>query len=147
MISKTPINRFLGVTVIVSLLPDVHCFSSPTDFSCLPADPTSRVISRTQLIASSGGDDDLAYNCWRGQRWTVEVPVAFSTALDRRSVLTGSTLAIAAASCLTIPAPAVGAKTNIPDWALERNVKMPVLALNTVGLSVEDTEYAVALAW
>jgi Aldo/keto reductase family len=36
--------------------------------------------------------------------------------------------------------------TRIPNWILQNGVEMPILALNTVGLSTEDTERAIALA-
>ena len=35
---------------------------------------------------------------------------------------------------------------TFPEWTLDNNVKMPTLALNTVGLSIEDTERAVGYA-
>ena len=37
-------------------------------------------------------------------------------------------------------------KTQFPEWTLDNGVKFPTLALNTVGLSVEDTKNAVTLA-
>jgi len=37
--------------------------------------------------------------------------------------------------------------TTIPSWNLQGDVKMPTLALNTAGLSLEGTENAVALAY
>ena len=42
--------------------------------------------------------------------------------------------------------PALALNKPIPEWTLPGGVQMPVLALNTVGLSVEDTQRAVALA-
>ena len=64
--------------------------------------------------------------------------------VDRRSILVGSaSAAVAVASA----GPALAATSNeIPTWTLDGGVQMPVLALNTVGLSVQDTERAVALA-
>ena len=49
-------------------------------------------------------------------------------------------------SRLPLPVEAAAVPTKIPSWKLEGDVRMPVLALNTAGLSVEGTERAVALA-
>jgi len=68
--------------------------------------------------------------------------------IDRRSAILGT---ITAASILA-PHPSnaagPGAKNTkgIPEWTLEGGVQMPTLALNTVGLSVEETEQAVRFA-
>ena len=43
-------------------------------------------------------------------------------------------------------APWEGKRKPVPTWTLDGDVQMPVLALNTVALSVEDTERAVRLA-
>ena len=43
-------------------------------------------------------------------------------------------------------APWEGKRVPVPVWTLEGGVTMPTLALNTVALSVEDTERAVLLA-
>lgn len=72
--------------------------------------------------------------------------------LDRRSFVNTAAVSAAAVVTSTIGSPTMAqAKIRstdsiIPEWTLERGVKMPVLALNTVGLSVEDTERAVRLA-
>jgi len=73
--------------------------------------------------------------------------------MDRRSA--SSTFATFAATVLwtkmSLPVEATDAvvvpSTKIPSWNLEGDVKMPVLALNTAGLSLEGTENAVALAY
>lgn len=65
--------------------------------------------------------------------------------IDRRSAM----LAFgASASAIFLPgfqSPA-SALGSIPTWTLDGGVKMPTLALNTVGLSVEDTERAIRFA-
>ena len=64
--------------------------------------------------------------------------------MDRRSAL------IIASALLTVtgatPALAVPSKAAIPEWTLQGGVKMPTLALNTVGLSVEESERAIRFA-
>ena len=81
--------------------------------------------------------------------------------MDRRSAMTtvsSSSIAIAAAAAvwtmlLPLPAPAEATTANdvssskIPSWTLEGGVRMPVLALNTAGLSAEGTNIAIALAY
>lgn len=76
--------------------------------------------------------------------------------VDRRSALVGA--AAIATSTLILPAgpfdstsssiaSATTTKENkIPEWTLNNGVMFPVLALNTVGLSAEDTTRAVGLA-
>ena len=71
--------------------------------------------------------------------------------LDRREAFVKSSGAIAAATGISLlpsfTSPASAASTNkIPEWTLENGVKFPKLALNTVGLSVEDTTRALAYA-
>ena len=69
---------------------------------------------------------------------------------DRRTVITTlGVLATIATTDIFLP-PMAQAKTTptskIPEWTLQGGVQMPVLALNTVGLSVEESERAVELA-
>lgn len=71
--------------------------------------------------------------------------------LDRREAFVKSSAAIAAATGVSLlpsfTSPASAAATNkIPEWTLENGVKFPKLALNTVGLSVEDTNRALTYA-
>lgn len=71
-----------------------------------------------------------------------------SVDMDRRKLLIG---AGTFASSLLISVPqgssAQAATKNVfPEWTLENNVKFPTLALNTVGLSVDDTNLAIGLA-
>ena len=70
--------------------------------------------------------------------------------MDRRSVIFGS--AVASSSLLFAPiisSPAMASPTGtniIPEWTLDGGVQFPTLALNTVGLSADETEEAVRLA-
>lgn len=71
--------------------------------------------------------------------------------LDRREAFVKSSAAIAAATGVSLlpsfASPASAAAANkIPEWTLEDGVKFPKLALNTVGLSVEDTTRALTYA-
>lgn len=68
--------------------------------------------------------------------------------LDRRSVLAGTVGAVLTVSLSPESSLALGKSSgnSIPVWTLENNVKMPTLALNTVGLSTEDSEKAVRYA-
>lgn len=70
--------------------------------------------------------------------------------IDRRSAILGT---IAAASVLmpfasnaNAAAPTAKDINSIPEWTLEGGVQFPTLALNTVGLSVDETEQAVRFA-
>ncbi|CAB9514850.1 Glycerol 2-dehydrogenase (NADP(+)) [Seminavis robusta] len=67
----------------------------------------------------------------------------------RDAVLKSSAAALASASWFlptTGSSAATTDKNSIPTWTLRGGVKMPVLALNTVGLSAEDTTRAVGFA-
>lgn len=82
--------------------------------------------------------------------------------MDRRSLLhncigTGATFAAAtfasSYTSLLLPEPAEAATatatrtvSSFPTWTLDNNVQFPTLALNTVALSVDDTERAIGLA-
>lgn len=63
--------------------------------------------------------------------------------VDRRAALVGAALA---AWCVTGQPAGAASKAMVPVWVLENGVEMPTLALNTVGLTVEDTERAAKLA-
>ena len=67
------------------------------------------------------------------------------SSIDRRSAIVGAGTSILASTDLFRAAPAQAA-IPFPEWTLDNNVKFPTLAMNTVGLSVEDTERAVGLA-
>jgi len=70
--------------------------------------------------------------------------------MDRRSVIFGSAVASSSllfAPIISSPAMASPKGTNIiPEWTLDGGVQFPTLALNTVGLSADETEEAVRLA-
>jgi len=79
-----------------------------------------------------------------------------SSLMDRRSAMIASSSSIATFAAWTktmsLPVEAMDVvapppTTTIPSWNLEGDVKMPTLALNTAGLSMEGTENAVALAY
>jgi len=66
--------------------------------------------------------------------------------VDRRSAIIGTLSSIVIPS-LILPSSSNAITTStIPEWTLEDGVKFPTLALNTVGLSVEETERSVRLA-
>eukprot|EP00961_Rhodomonas_salina_P154068 2075437-Rhodomonas_salina.3 len=68
---------------------------------------------------------------------------------SRRAVLLGSpAAAVAAAAALNVACPpqVADAANKIPVWSLDSGAKMPTLALNTAGLSVDGTERALRLA-
>lgn len=65
--------------------------------------------------------------------------------VDRRTVVTGIST-VATAFLVSGPTGVTAANNVIPEWTLEGGVKFPTLALNTVGLSAEDTERALGLA-
>ncbi|KAK3281022.1 hypothetical protein CYMTET_11170 [Cymbomonas tetramitiformis] len=64
---------------------------------------------------------------------------------DRRSALLGIASTPAWWTATTLPAGARNV-TTIPTWTLDGGVEFPILALNTVGLTMEDAERAVRLA-
>lgn len=66
--------------------------------------------------------------------------------LDRRSAIIGTMTSLAIPSIILYPSNAIAKTNTIPKWTLENGVKMPTLALNTVGLTAEETERAVRLA-
>lgn len=67
--------------------------------------------------------------------------------VDRRLALVGVGSSVLVSTGLLLSHPPVAAATQpIPEWTLDNGVQFPKLAMNTVGLSVEDTERAVRLA-
>lgn len=82
------------------------------------------------------------------QMRTDQVDASQGGALDRRSAILG--LGTIAATSILAPVPrsmaAPSSSSTIPEWTLEGGVKFPTLALNTVGLSVDETEQAVEYA-
>ena len=73
-------------------------------------------------------------------------PTSLST---RRSVLTSVSSVATTVALSSLSSPKAHASSAIPTWPIEQggsSVQMPVLALNTVGLSTEDSARAVKLA-
>jgi len=66
--------------------------------------------------------------------------------IDRRSALLGSASIALAWFAGSSPAQAAATTAQIPLWDIEGGVEMPILALNTAGLTREGTERAVRLA-
>lgn len=103
-----------------------------TSFSILAPTPEKRSpLTPTQRYAHNNQHEDLE--------------------MDRRVVLLRGALGIAslssASSIMTLPQAALAAPINpIPTWNLENGVMMPLLALNTVGLTADEAERAVAFA-
>eukprot|EP00638_Chattonella_subsalsa_P006388 CAMPEP_0117756672 /NCGR_PEP_ID=MMETSP0947-20121206/14231_1 /TAXON_ID=44440 /ORGANISM="Chattonella subsalsa, Strain CCMP2191" /LENGTH=400 /DNA_ID=CAMNT_0005576331 /DNA_START=42 /DNA_END=1244 /DNA_ORIENTATION=- len=73
------------------------------------------------------------------------LPVTNGNSMDRRSFMLGSTMATVLLSS-NLAESAVTTSNQIPYWTLDGGVRFPTLALNTVGLSVEETERALGFA-
>eukprot|EP00578_Thalassiosira_sp_NH16_P029207 CAMPEP_0181104474 /NCGR_PEP_ID=MMETSP1071-20121207/15452_1 /TAXON_ID=35127 /ORGANISM="Thalassiosira sp., Strain NH16" /LENGTH=382 /DNA_ID=CAMNT_0023187685 /DNA_START=156 /DNA_END=1304 /DNA_ORIENTATION=+ len=102
-------------------------------------------------MASHGGDDARSSSSSEDSAISVVDVVMKKHALtNRRSALQFAVGAVSASPMLfNIPsatAAAPPAKTAFPTWTLDGNVKFPTLALNTVGLSADETVYAMELA-
>ncbi|CAJ1932587.1 unnamed protein product [Cylindrotheca closterium] len=128
-----------------------------------PAQPTVKAASKLEINQSPLNADRQARTEAEGS-FQSSSSSSSSFALDgldhnhhvnRRSAIAGSMgmmlLAPTAVSILAGNAPVANAaattNTNaIPTWTLDNNVQMPKLALNTVGLSMAETEQAVQLA-
>ena len=92
----------------------------------------------------------------RGEGGAVSLRAASTcdSEIDRRSAIFRGAFGAAAASASTIIIPQAAhaaaapakAKARIPTWKLDKGVEFPTLALNTVGLTAEDTERALGLA-
>lgn len=92
----------------------------------------------------------------RGEGGAVSLRAASTcdSEIDRRSAIFRGAFGAAAASASTIIMPQAAhaaaapakAKARIPTWKLDKGVEFPTLALNTVGLTAEDTERALGLA-
>ena len=86
---------------------------------------------------------------------STSLEMASKDAIHRRQFLVGAGTITSSILLCNIP-PSSAATTNqpsskqsqtpFPSWTFEGNVKFPILALNTVGLSVEDTERSLELA-
>lgn len=72
--------------------------------------------------------------------------VLHALSVDRRTALVNAGAGIISSASLLLPHSPAAASAAFPEWALENDVQFPTLAMNTVGLSVEDTERAIRLA-
>jgi len=146
-------NRLFRCCVIIYLGGIPSLVSS---WSSTPTSPHHRGFSVSRLSATVSREDenDIRFN--NANSLSNEKIDASSLMLNRRSLLLGSGVAatVGAVSALT-RSPAQAATTTtaaatttapIPQWTLRGGVKMPVLAINTVGLSADETEHAVSLA-
>ena len=144
----TPPFLYLRMTITVWLIFSlevllvVESFSfSPPSSSLSSSSALSRCSSFTYLKATTASDDSNDYSHHRHNE----------VMIDRRSaIFLGTAAGLATTtSILYPPLPGFAADNIIPEWTLENGVKMPTLALNTVGLSTEETtkalEYAVAV--
>jgi diketogulonate reductase-like aldo/keto reductase len=70
--------------------------------------------------------------------------------LDRRSLLRivggAASFGVILSEAEEVAFAASSTSSHIPTWILQNGVEMPILALNTVGLSTDETERALALA-
>lgn len=106
------------------------------------AEATRRGLTSLSCIASDDADSSLQDPVWgsRGHKGTTGHSVC---GVDRRALLAAST----ALALVRLPHVAAAATpVPPPTWNLGAGVEMPTLALNTVGLSVDDTERAVKRA-
>ena len=106
---------------------------------CLPA----------LVLAAASTSMSVAFttSSWSGESH----PEIRDLLLERRQALIKSSGAIATVTGISllppIASPASAATSSkIPEWTLEGGVKFPQLALNTVGLSAEDTARALTFA-
>ena len=143
-------NRNLGigcvvVFIVVELMGSTQCF---TPISILSK---SQTIVRTTTTTTNMMNDVQTSKRFGNNNNNNNNNDDLSCQMDRRSAVVQ---AIVAGSFLSTIAPKVsyaamdnnGGSSSIPEWTLEGGVKMPTLALNTVGLSVEETERAVRFA-
>mmetsp|Transcript_36105 Transcript_36105/g.41207 ORF Transcript_36105/g.41207 Transcript_36105/m.41207 type:complete len:411 (+) Transcript_36105:56-1288(+) len=100
---------------------------------------TRRGVSSSSSLAVA--TDDLSREC-RNDNTTDTIG-----GMNRRSaMIVSSSSSIAAFTAAVWTQPAEAVLPVVPSWTLEGGVQMPVMALNTAGLSVGDTERAVTLA-
>lgn len=116
------------VVILLHVLAGVECFT--------PSIPRHHDQRRTAIVQMQMGAEN--------------VHAGDGNQLDRRSAILGTIAAVSVLVPVSAHAVVPGTKTaessTIPEWTLEGGVKMPSLALNTVGLSVEETEQAVRFA-
>ena len=121
---------------------------SVTLFSFLVGSSLSFTLKEatSSLLCSPRRDGlGITSNCLYSKKDIVGLDEEGSLLVDRRTLLQSSAAVLAMTEMLIAPTTAEAA-AKIPTWSLQGGVKMPVLALNTVGLSVEDTTRALELA-
>jgi hypothetical protein len=117
------------VIILIDILAVVQSFStahlrpigSITTFDAITS-------SESALCSVNNNEDQIIYN------------------IDRRSTILGTVGSLFATTSLIASPGIASATSSIPQWTLEGGVRMPTLALNTVGLSTEESEKAVRLA-
>ena len=137
-------KTYLGIFLfaVVYLMGSAQCFA-----------PISILPKSQKIVSSSSSTTTKLWNLMDAgdleNSQTTDDSLLLPWQMDRRSALFQ---AIVAGSFLSTIHPEVsyaamdGSSSSIPEWTLEGGVKMPILALNTVGLSAEETERAVRLA-
>ena len=137
-------KTYLGIYLfaVVDLMGSAQCFA-----------PISILPKSQKIVSSSSSTTTKLWNLMDAgdleNSQTTDDSLLLPWQMDRRSALFQ---AIVAGSFLSTIHPEVsyaamdGSSSSIPEWTLEGGVKMPILALNTVGLSVDETERAVRLA-
>ncbi|KAL7522987.1 hypothetical protein ACHAWX_007723 [Stephanocyclus meneghinianus] len=125
-----------AVIILFSLsLENVSSFSVTTTVTTSPTDCRSEIQHQTRENSAI--------------RTSSSLPLA---SIDRRVALARAASGVLASAGLlgNVDSPAVASVTttanSFPEWTLDNGVKFPTLAMNTVGLSVEDTERAIRLA-
>lgn len=116
------------------------------DSVCRKRKESSWRLQVSKAVAVYGDDD---HDVLKGDK------VSLDKMMDRRNAgkaVVELGLAAAMSTCIGRNTEALAEETpskrfTIPDWKLQGGVRMPTLALNTVGLSTEDTKRAVAYAY
>lgn len=104
--------------------------------------------STTSVVAFSFVQPTATTTHSRNELSTTSLKMS-SVYMDRRKVLVAGVGGFASSLLINVPQDSsaqAATKTPFPEWTLENNVKFPTLALNTVGLSVDETEFAIGLA-
>lgn len=104
--------------------------------------PHRRASSRKQIAANQ----HMTANNYSedGGNWHVSSPSQPYHLSRRAAIAIGATAALAPLSIPTLPANAVA--SSIPNWTLDGGVEFPMLALNTAGMSMDETYQAIEFA-
>ena len=125
-------KKILGGLLAVCLM----CTKDVTSFAFTPTAGKRSLLTSTQTSAKRARN-----SCQNHE----------DVEMDRRAALLHGAFGMASlstvASCMTFPQTALAAPTNpVPTWTLENGVVMPILALNTVGLTADESERALTFA-